>query len=73
MRMRMGPGPVFVYEWLTTTRRWQLYALRALFVWMILIGMGLIWQGDAGPATHVRSSRSRIWHATASCSTRPWW
>ena len=24
----MGPGPVFVYEWLTTTRRWQLYALR---------------------------------------------
>jgi ABC-type transport system involved in multi-copper enzyme maturation permease subunit len=36
-------GPVFAYEWLTTTRRWQLYALRALFAAAILIGMILVW------------------------------
>ena len=41
--MRLGPGPVFVYEWLTTARRWQLYALRALFVAAILAGLALTW------------------------------
>ena len=30
--MRLGPGPVFVYEWLTAARRWQPYAMRAGFV-----------------------------------------
>ena len=39
---RLGPGPVFVYEWLTTTRRWQHYAVRAAFVSAILAGMALI-------------------------------
>ena len=42
--VRLGPGPVFVYEWLTTSRRWQLYALRAGFVGAILIGMICVWQ-----------------------------
>ena len=42
MRLRLGPGPVFVYEWLTTSRRWQPYALRALFVGLILIGMMIV-------------------------------
>ena len=37
--VRLGPGPVFAYEWLTTTRRWQLYALRALFLGFVLLGM----------------------------------
>ena len=41
--MRLGPGPVFIYEWLTTTRRWQLYALRALFVGAILVVLSLTW------------------------------
>ncbi len=41
--MRLGPGPVFVYEWLTTARRWQPYALRALFIGAILIGLSLTW------------------------------
>jgi ABC-type transport system involved in multi-copper enzyme maturation permease subunit len=44
--MRLGLGPVFVYEWLTTTRRWQLYALRSGFVGIILIGMILLWQNE---------------------------
>jgi ABC-type transport system involved in multi-copper enzyme maturation permease subunit len=39
---RLGPGPVFVYEWLTTSRRWQLYAMRALYVGAILVGMILV-------------------------------
>src|SRR5260370_4041155 len=44
LHVRLGPGPVFAYEWLTTTRRWQLYALRAGFVGVILIGMIVVWQ-----------------------------
>jgi ABC-type transport system involved in multi-copper enzyme maturation permease subunit len=43
-----GPGPVFVYEWLTTTRRWQFYGLRAGFVCVILAGMVFIWKADPG-------------------------
>ncbi len=46
--MRLGPGPVFAYEWLTTTRRWQLYGLRAFFLGFVLLGMIFTWQ--AGPA-----------------------
>jgi ABC-type transport system involved in multi-copper enzyme maturation permease subunit len=41
--VHLGPGPVFAYEWLTTTRRWQLYAQRAGFVGAILIGMMFVW------------------------------
>src|SRR5215470_3123493 len=40
--MRLGPGPVFVYEGLTAARRWQLYAMRAGFVGLILIGMAMV-------------------------------
>jgi ABC-type transport system involved in multi-copper enzyme maturation permease subunit len=52
--MRLGPGPVFAYEWLTATRRWQVYALRALFVGVILVGMVIVWHNtrrfaDTGP------------------------
>jgi ABC-type transport system involved in multi-copper enzyme maturation permease subunit len=34
---------VFVYEWLTSARRWQPYALRVLFVGAILIGLAFVW------------------------------
>ena len=56
MRMRLGPGPVFVYEWLTAARRWQPYAMRAGFVGLILIGMAIV-QADVprrGPDHTVR-------------------
>ena len=43
MPMRLGPGPVFVYEWLTAARRWQGYALRALFLGAILVGLCFVW------------------------------
>ena len=44
MAMRLGPGPVFAFEWLTRSRRWQGYALRVLFVLALLAGLGLIWR-----------------------------
>jgi ABC-type transport system involved in multi-copper enzyme maturation permease subunit len=43
VRLRLGPGPVFVYEWLTAARRWQVYALRAGFIGAILIGLCFVW------------------------------
>src|SRR5262245_43204638 len=43
MSMRLGPGPAFVYESLAATRRRQLYALRSVFVGMLLAGLVLVW------------------------------
>ncbi len=45
---RLGPGPVFVYEWLIATRRPQFYALRAGFVFALLAGMIFIWKTEVG-------------------------
>jgi ABC-type transport system involved in multi-copper enzyme maturation permease subunit len=55
MPTRLGPGPVFVYEWLTTSRRWQSYALRAGFVGATLLGMGLVWSNQ-----RARSGRGEV-------------
>ena len=41
--VRWGPGPVFVYESIVATRRWQLYALRFLFVLGLLSALALGW------------------------------
>ena len=41
--MRLGPGPVFVYEWLTTARCWQPYAAARPVHRAILIGLSLTW------------------------------
>jgi ABC-type transport system involved in multi-copper enzyme maturation permease subunit len=41
--MRFGLGPVFAYEWLTTSRRWQVYATRALFVSALLCALFVVW------------------------------
>lgn len=40
---RFGMGPVFEYEWLTMSRRWQIYAARSLFVALLLAGLGVVW------------------------------
>ena len=40
---RWGLGPVFVYESIAATRRWQLYALRALFVFGLLGALAMVW------------------------------
>jgi ABC-type transport system involved in multi-copper enzyme maturation permease subunit len=36
-------GPVFGNEWLTTSRRWQVYAGRSLFVSVLLVGLWSAW------------------------------
>ncbi len=40
-----GLGPVFAYEWITASRRWQGYALRSLFVLTLLASLVLVWVG----------------------------
>lgn len=43
MTRRVGLGPVFALEWLTTSRRWQVYAGRAAFVGVLLVGLSSVW------------------------------
>lgn len=43
MMIRWGLGPVFAFEWLTSSRRWQLYAMRSLFVGALLGSISFIW------------------------------
>jgi len=46
---RWGLGPAFWYEWLMTSRRWQLYAGRALVIAFLLAALGIVWWSqDAG-------------------------
>ncbi len=45
MALLWGLGPVFANEWLTTSRRWQSYAGRAVFVAVLLIGLASVWVG----------------------------
>ena len=40
-------GPVFVNEWLTTSRRWQVYAGRSVFVAALLVGLWSAWVSRA--------------------------
>jgi ABC-type transport system involved in multi-copper enzyme maturation permease subunit len=42
----LGSGPVFAYEWLTASRRWQGYALRSLLVLLLLLGLSAVWLGN---------------------------
>ncbi len=47
--LRPGLGPVFDYEWLATSRRWQWYALRSVFAGMLLAALLLILSRTASP------------------------
>ena len=42
MSLRLGPGPVFVYESITAARRWQHFAMRAGTVCLMLMSMSLL-------------------------------
>jgi ABC-type transport system involved in multi-copper enzyme maturation permease subunit len=48
MAHRIGPGPVFAFEWLTSSRRWQGYAIRSLFVAALLAAMVFVWSSEVG-------------------------
>lgn len=41
-----GPGPVFGFELLRTSRRWQTYAARSAFVAGQLAALGAVWSAD---------------------------
>src|SRR4051794_23274947 len=43
MARRVGLGPVFAFEWLMASRRWQAYALRSLTVLLLLGAMAMVW------------------------------
>jgi len=46
--MRWGLGPVFIYDCLTSSRRWQTYAARSFGVSVLLVAMATIaWSDDA--------------------------
>jgi ABC-type transport system involved in multi-copper enzyme maturation permease subunit len=40
--LRLGLGPVFAYEWIALSRRWQWFALRSLFAAMLLAALLVI-------------------------------
>ncbi len=42
MPIRFGPGPVFIHDSIAACRRWQLYALRCLFVLGLLAALSLV-------------------------------
>ena len=48
MARRLSPGPVFAFEWLTRSRRWQNYAIRGLFVLALLGCLGMVWRSATG-------------------------
>src|SRR5260370_14269349 len=48
MMRYLGLGPVFVYEWLTTSRRCQFYAARSFLVAILGVGLGLVWNMKLG-------------------------
>jgi len=48
MDSRLGLGPVFAYEWLIASRRWQMYALRSLLVLLLGLGLGFVWYSKIG-------------------------
>jgi hypothetical protein len=43
MRFRFGLGPVFYYEWKTISRCWQMYAVRSLFIAVLLAALTGVW------------------------------
>ncbi len=43
MRIRIGPGPVFVYECIVQSRRWQFFAMRVFVVSALLAGLSVVW------------------------------
>ncbi len=43
MTFRFGLGPVFAYEWLLASRRWQIYAMRSCLILCLGTGLGVVW------------------------------
>ena len=59
MMFRWGPGPVFAFESLAAARRWQTYALRSIYVALLLAGLTLTW-GPSNRTIHSLAEAARI-------------
>ena len=70
MGKNWGLGPVFAFEWLTGARRWQMYAMRAFVVALMLVGLWLVWLQYptlGGPVTiQQQASMGRAFFGTAA-------
>jgi len=51
--MRLGLGPVFAYEWLVASRRWQMYAIRVGFVGLLLASIIFVWYREVAGRPYV--------------------
>src|SRR4051812_6596042 len=56
MALRWGPGPVFAYEWLARSRRWQEYATRAGFLLLVLAALALV-RASAGTPSNLSAAQ----------------
>jgi ABC-type transport system involved in multi-copper enzyme maturation permease subunit len=60
MMRGIGLGPVFELEWLTTARKWQVYAGRALFVSVLLAGILIVSIGSTTGTSLNTKGQARI-------------
>lgn len=62
--MAMGLGPVFEYEWLRSSRRWQMYATRAFMVGGLLGALVVVWYAEmAGQQLASTRAQARVGQA----------
>jgi ABC-type transport system involved in multi-copper enzyme maturation permease subunit len=47
--LRLGLGPVFAFEWIALSRRWQWYALRSLFAVTLLVALLVVLSSSPVP------------------------
>lgn len=59
-----GPGPVFWYEWITGTRRWQLYATRVLFVTTLLVALASVWETSGAETDTIGQASAALAEST---------
>lgn len=62
----IGPGPVFAYEWLVASRRWQMFALRAALVALLLMAFSLAWLTTITNNTNEQQVQSQQRHILAN-------
>jgi ABC-type transport system involved in multi-copper enzyme maturation permease subunit len=53
-------GPVFAYEWITSSRRWQTYAVRSCFVAALLCALLVVRISTIAPATSTLRGLARM-------------
>ena len=81
MAIRLGLGPVFYYERVISSRRWQMYVGRSLFVLMLLLALSIVWytESDGRSVTSLRGSRKllaelgeKFFYAVIGTLSPPW-